>query len=175
MSQNETGIHIRPITIEDTDLIIAWRNDEKVRRHFIVQKDLTREEHLCWMKTKVESGEVVQFIIEDCTNLPIGSVYLRDVDYENRKAEYGIFIGVDAARGKGYGTQAAGLMLHHAFEIMHLHRVYLRVYAENARAIASYQKAGFSIEGVLKDDVFVKGRYWDIVRMAVINPNDKQG
>ena len=63
------------------------------------------------------------------------------------------------------------MTVRHAFEQMKLHRVFLRVYADNAAAIRSYEKAGFEKEALLRDDVFVNGKYRDIVLMAVINPN----
>ena len=44
-------VYIRPITEEDTDLIIKWRNSDAVRPYFIYQKPFTREGHLNWLKT----------------------------------------------------------------------------------------------------------------------------
>lgn len=169
MCMNE-NIVLRPLTVEDTDLIVKWRNDENVKKYFIYQGEFTKEGHLHWVDTKIKSGEVVQFIIvENETNSPIGSVYIRDIDYSNKKAEYGIFIGEENAKGKGYGTQAAKLMIAYAFDELKLHRLYLRVYADNERAIASYKKAGFSLEGILKDDVYVRDEYRDIAWMAITN------
>ena len=88
---------------------------------------------------------------------------------EHKKAEYGIFIGETDCLGMGYGTEAAELMTEYAFEYLGLHKLMLRVYAENERAIKSYEKAGFVKEAYLKDDVFVQGKYRDIVLMAILN------
>ena len=104
----------------------------------------------------VETGKVVQMIIVlEEGDRPIGSVYLRDIDEEHKKAEYGIFIGEPDCYQKGYGTEAAQLMCEYAFSYLGLHKVMLRVYADNERAIKSYEKAGFVKEAYLKDDVFV--------------------
>lgn len=167
------GIYLRPMTEEDTDLIVAWRNSEAVRKHFIYQAMFTREGHLNWLHNVVEAGKAVQMIIcELAADKPLGSVYIRDIDREYRKGEYGIFIGEDVARGKGVGTAAAKLMIEYAFEELGLHRLFLRVYAENGRAIRSYEKAGFEREAYLRDDVFVRGAFRDIVLMAVLNPEE---
>jgi RimJ/RimL family protein N-acetyltransferase len=118
----------------------------------------------------VETGKVVQMMIcEIATGQPVGSVYIRDIDKTHNKAEYGIFIGEDSARGKGYGTAAAKLMICYCFEELMLHRLFLRVYAENSRAIRSYEKAGFEKEAYLRDDVFVDGVYKDIILMGIVN------
>ena len=37
------GIYLRLMMREDTDLIVAWRNSEAVRRNFIYQEPFTRE------------------------------------------------------------------------------------------------------------------------------------
>lgn len=172
MYQDEgAGIYLRPMTWEDTDNIVRWRNSEAVRRNFIYQALFTRESHENWIRTKVETGQVVQLIICDLvTHKPLGSVYIRDIDRQHNKAEYGIFIGEADARGRGIGTATARLMLQYCFTEEKLHRVYLRALSGNAQAVRSYEKAGFVQEGYLKDDVCIDGTYYDIIWMAAVNP-----
>lgn len=163
------GIYLRLMTYEDTDLIVKWRNSDAVRKNFIYQELFTRESHENWIRTKIETGDVVQTIICDAaTDKPLGSVYIRDIDRHHKKAEYGIFIGEPSARGRGIGTAAAKLMLRYCFEQEGLHRVYLRALVGNEQAIRSYEKAGFVKEGYLRDDVCIDGEYRDIVWMAVV-------
>ena len=59
-------------------------------------------------------------------------------------------------------------MIHYAFTELNLHRLYLRVYEDNDRAISCYEKAGFKKEAVLKDDVWVRGEYRNIVLMGIV-------
>lgn len=166
-----TSIYLRLMTREDTDLIVAWRNQDDVRRNFIYQEPFTRQGHESWIENMVETGKVVQMIICDlATDRPLGSVYIRDIDRRHNKAEYGIFIGEIKARGKGIGTATAKLMLRYCFYEEGLHRVYLRALAGNEQAIRSYKKAGFIEEACLKDDVCIDGQYRDIIWMAALNP-----
>lgn len=172
MIDSSAGIYLRAMTREDTDLIVKWRNSDAVRLNFIYQEPFTREGHESWIRNMVETGKVVQMIIcETKDDTPLGSVYIRDIDRQHNKAEYGIFIGEESARGRGIGTAAAGLMLEYCFREEKLHRVYLRAFASNARAIRSYEKAGFVREGLLRDDVCIEGEYRDIVWMAAVNPD----
>lgn len=166
----DAGIYLRLMTYDDTDLIVKWRNTDSVRKNFIYQALFTRESHEKWIRTKVETGDVVQMIIcEIGSDKPVGSVYVRDIDSTHHKAEYGIFIGETSARGKGYGTAAAKLMIRYCFEELKLHRLFLRVYAENIQAIRSYEKAGFEKEALLRDDVCIDGWYRDIILMGILN------
>lgn len=172
ISDREAGIYLRPMTYGDTDRIVAWRNSDAVRRNFIYQELFTREGHENWIRNTVEAGRAVQMIICDIAgDRPLGSVYIRDIDRQHHKAEYGIFIGEESARGRGIGTAAARLMLQYCFREEKLHRVYLRAFASNIQAIRSYEKAGFVREGLLRQDVCVDGVYHDMVWMAALNPD----
>lgn len=163
------GIYLRPITMEDTQNIVRWRNSDRVRQNFIYQAEFTAQGHENWMRTRVFTGEVVQFIICLAENdRPVGSVYFRDIDSGDKKAEYGIFIGEEDAAGRGIGTQTARLAVAYAKDVLKLHKLMLRVFADNQAAVRSYEKAGFVQEGYLKDEHFLGGRYRDLILMAVI-------
>lgn len=164
----KNNVELRKITIDDTDNIIKWRNNPEVKKNFCIQYDFTREIHLNWYKNKIETGEVVQFIIIDrTTNTDVGSTYLRDIDMKNKKAEFGIFIGENSARNKGIGTDSAKLILKYGFEELKLNKIFLRVFSNNLAGIKAYEKAGFKYEGTAKQDVMLpNGEYQDIIFMA---------
>ena len=81
----------------------------------------------------------------------------------------GIFIGEEEALSKGYGSEAAELMIRYAFEELQLHKLYLRVLAGNERAKKSYEHAGFVQEGYFRDDVLLPGGYQDVIFMGILN------
>ena len=56
----------------------------------------------------------------------------------------------------------------HAFEELNLHRVSLRVYTFNERAMKSYAKLGFVEEGRLRQAMFRHGAWHDVVLMAIL-------
>lgn len=164
-------VYIRPITVEDTDLIIKWRNSDAVRPYFIYQKPFTREGHLNWLKTMIETGCGYQFIV--CTidgDVPIGCTYLRDYDREHNKIEYGVFLGSEEVKGRGIGTEILGLTLQFAFGVLNVHKVFARAFSDNPASINSFLKGGFEKEAYLKDEVLVNGKYRDIVLLGKINP-----
>ena len=71
---------LRPISDADTDNIVRWRNTPSVRDNFIFRQTFTPEMHRNWLKTKVATGEVVQYIIVDkAADTAVGSVYSREV------------------------------------------------------------------------------------------------
>lgn len=160
-------LSLRKINLEDTDLILRWRNRDSVRRWFINQDELTEKEHSNWMKNNVFTGKVIQYIIE-INDIPIGSVYFQHIDDKNKSAEFGIFIGEEGYYGMGYGSMATQLFLDYGFTEKGFHRIYLRVLANNERAINSYKKSGFIVEGTARDMEVINNEYVDITFMSII-------
>lgn len=168
-------IYLRPITIEDTENVVRWRNDPKVVQNFIFRENISKEDHINWFHNKVETGQVIQFIICDLqTDKPLGSIYLQNFEDKNRKAEWGIFLGEKEAYGKGVGTQAAKLLLEYAFSTLKMHKVVSRVLAYNQASIRMNEKAGYVKEAYLKNELFLDGKFEDLILFGAINPMEDE-
>jgi RimJ/RimL family protein N-acetyltransferase len=86
---------------------------------------------------------------------------------KNRSACFGITIGAKDEWGKGYGTETTVLMVRYAFETLNLNRVWLHVFEYNQRGLRTYDKIGFKREGVLRQDHYQNGRYWDTITIIL--------
>jgi len=98
----------------------------------------------------------------------IGSCAFSQLDGDNGSALYHITIGEADVWGHGYGTEATRLMVDHAFRVLGLHRVALSVFAFNERAIRSYEKVGFVVEGRSREAIRRDGRWWDELQMSIL-------
>ena len=84
-------IYLRPITAEDTERVLAWRNAPDVVKNFIYREKISREEHMDWLENKVFRGAVHQFVIcAAADDTPLGSVYIQNFDEVHRRAEWGL-------------------------------------------------------------------------------------
>ena len=97
-----------------------------------------------------------------------GNAGLFRLEWTNRSAEFGIFIGDKARWDKGHGTEVLQVILQHAFDTLNLNRIYLRVFATNTRARRSYEKAGLVPEGTMRQAVFRHGQYIDVHIMSIL-------
>ena len=104
----------------------------------------------------------------------IGFVGLFGVAWIHGDAWVGIGIGERDAWGKGYGTDAMRLILKFAFTELNLHRVTLGVFAYNTRAIRSYEKAGFILEGTEREALHRDGSHADGLYMGILREDWKK-
>jgi len=98
----------------------------------------------------------------------IGFFGLWDIQVNHIDTIISIGIGEPDYWGKGYGTDAMRLALRYAFTELNLHRVSLFVFAFNTRAIQSYYKAGFKLEGRMRGAMLRGGERHDIVAMGIL-------
>lgn len=99
----------------------------------------------------------------------VGDCALIDLDPDNAEVHYRIALNSMAHTGKGYGTEAADLVLEYAFETAGLHRVALEVFAFNSNAERSYAKSGFVREGVWREHLRWDGAWHDAILMSVLD------
>ena len=147
---------------------LAWGNDPELRRLLDRARPIGAEEHERWFASLAERTDTRHFAIE-AGQQHVGNVWLAEINRRHRKAEVRIVLGLDAV-GKGCGSQALRLVTEYAFAALDLRRVYAYVLAFNPRARRAFEKAGFELEGTLRQDrlvndtavdVFVLGRVSD--------------
>jgi len=98
----------------------------------------------------------------------LGDIGLSVTSWGSRDAFVGIGIGEREFWGMGYGSDAMKLILHYAFTELNLRRVSLNVFEFNERAIRSYEKAGFHLEGRERQIIQREGRRWDMIDMGIL-------
>ncbi len=162
-------IYLRPLERADAPRIVPWINDPEVTHTLAMYRpmNLQNEEEFIAKVTNSEHDLVLCIMVNE-TDAFIGLTGLHEIDFKNRHANFGISIGEKAAWGNGYGTEATRLMVRYAFETLNLNRVRLLVYENNPRARRAYEKVGFKQEGILRQERFHDGRYWDTVTMAIL-------
>lgn len=122
-----------------------------------------------WVEKHLDDWLTCEFEIRSLQDdLPIGSVGLEGNMQVHGEAFVGIGIGEPAFWGKGYGTEAMQIMLRYAFLELNLQRVSLDVFDYNPRAIHSYEKAGFKLEGRQRGVLLREGKRWDMVFMGIL-------
>ncbi|WP_353650173.1 GNAT family protein [Nakamurella sp. A5-74] len=97
----------------------------------------------------------------------VGHVTLHGRHQPARIATFAIVMGPDHV-GQGLGTEATRMMVRYGFEELGLHEIELQVWSYNRRAIRSYTKAGFVIEGERRAATFHAGAFHGETLMGIL-------
>jgi RimJ/RimL family protein N-acetyltransferase len=168
-------VRLRPVEEEDLPRFVSWLADPEVRRHLALYHPMGMEQERRWFEANVTAGDTQAWSI-DCRAVPstpevwqhIGSCGFHAIDWRNRVGELGILIGAKDYWGQGYGTDATRTLVRWGFGTLNLNRIFLKVFADNARAIRCYEKVGFQLEGRLRQDNFDNGAYRDTLVMGIL-------
>jgi RimJ/RimL family protein N-acetyltransferase len=156
---------------KDADDIARWSHDSHYLR--LRKSPPARPATPKQMQARLEKNYLGDdhFLFELRTladNRHIGFVNLPLVFWRDGDAFIAIGLGEPEARGQGYGTDALRVLVRYAFHELNLHRVSLRVLADNARAIRAYEKAGFVTEGRERAADARDGQRTDILWMGLL-------
>lgn len=157
-------------TLGDVDELVALKNNKRASRLLGGDTPIYTVDGIKkWVEFHNNNKEELLLVVydEEAHKL-IGHVGLYKIDERARKAEYGILLADDASRGKGFGTMCTKMMVDYAFDVLKLHRVYAEVIAENKASECMFKKCGFKVEGILRDDNFKNGRYFDVLVMSIL-------
>jgi RimJ/RimL family protein N-acetyltransferase len=165
-------VRLRAFEREDLPRFVTWLNDPEVRAGISKQTPIGMAQEEKWFADVLQRPlDEHPLVIEARAEggwQPIGSCGLHNFDWHSRWGLLGISIGEKSQWNQGYGTEAVRLLLRHAFKTLNLNRVWLQVFESNARAIRSYEKAGFVHEGRQRQAFFRAGRYEDVLIMGIL-------
>jgi [ribosomal protein S5]-alanine N-acetyltransferase len=162
-------VYLRPLERDDAVTVQPWVNDPEMTRYMLVYRpmDLVSEEQFIERVNRNET-DVVFGVARREDDVLIGVSGLHQIHWKNRNAHFGIGIGDKSCWNQGLGTQTTALVMQYAFDTLNLHRVTLHVFEYNPRAVRVYEKLGFQKEGLLRQENFREGRYWDTIVMGLL-------
>lgn len=162
-------VALRPLEIEDGELLRSWINDPEVHRHLGRFRACDAAAQREWLEALRHRPEDHVFgIALRETGALVGSCGLHGVSFPHRSAELGILIGETSCQSRGLGGEALRLLLAYGFDTLGLHRIELRVFESNPRAIRCYERAGFRREGEKREARWWAGRWWSVYEYALL-------
>lgn len=162
-----------PFEKDDLEKYRTWVNDVKVAYSIDRATPVTKHEHENWYSDLIRNKNATVFAIKTISeNQYIGNVWLWDINWRHHKAEVRILVGDEDHYGKGLGTESLKLMANFAFNKLNLNRLYAYIIAANIRANKAFEKAGFTVEGILRKDRYIDGMYQDVLLMAILRDKE---
>ncbi|MCA1063811.1 GNAT family protein [Rossellomorea sp. AcN35-11] len=164
-----TSLYLRPLKDEDLEGIYQSCQNEEFRYMTGTRQSFTRSDIMEAYKQFREDPTRYDFAICTIVNDEvIGDLSILDIDEVNKKAGFRIALHSHNLINKGYGTEATKLAQRFTFEELNLNRLELEVYSHNIRGVKAYEKAGFKVEGVLRQSLYMNHTYSDEILMGMI-------
>lgn len=167
-------VNLRAVERHDAPLFHRWLNDPGVMRGWGTSAPARSLHDVAgqaeqWLAEESMLGRPAALVAETIEGDPAGFIVLRVDRAEARSLELSLLI--DAGRwGQGYGTDVLQTVLEACFDGWGVHRVGVRVEADNGRAIALYRRRGFQEEGRLREAAFRDGRHADVLALSLLAP-----
>jgi RimJ/RimL family protein N-acetyltransferase len=169
-------VTLRPLERSDlNERYLGWLNDPEVTRYTETGTFPSTADDLenYYRSVAGSKNDVMLAVVDKKSGRHVGNVKLGPIHWVHRCATLGILIGEKEFWGKGVGLEATRLMVEYGFRRLNLHRIDLGVFAEHEAAVRCYEKAGFKVEGRLRDDLFQGGEYKDRLWMGLLHSEYK--
>jgi RimJ/RimL family protein N-acetyltransferase len=158
-------VKIAPMDLRFIPQIAAWLRTPAIRESFYPQFPDSEEELAGYFKAPT----CEYFSIFHEQNLA-GIIGAENIDSGSARLEMRKLVGDPAMHGKGIGKRATFLFLYHVFVIRKFRKVCLHSLDINLRNLNLNGKFGFQVEGVFLEEVEIKNKRRDVVRMALAAP-----
>lgn len=174
-------IHLRPFEREDLNGDYRqWINDPEIT-HFLQVGTFpqTDDELRAYYEKCLNSNTVVFFaVIETKTGKHIGNAQIYDINWIHRTALRGIVLGDKNCWGKGYALEMIKLLNTYAFELLNLNKIISSTCVDNVAVQKLNAKAGYTNEGVgrqefYRDGVYYDRVYWGMLKSEYLAQKDK--
>ena len=164
-------IVLRAIDTRDADMFLELINDPETEYMLGGSSfPISKENQLKWISSLENEKNIMRCVVAEKENplQGLGTVILSDIDMKNGTAQVHIKMAKEAGRKKGYGTDALSKILEYAFHEMRLNCVYAEVLSYNTPSQKLFEKCGFYREGVMRERVFKRGTYVDIILFSCL-------
>jgi diamine N-acetyltransferase len=160
-------IRLEPLGVEHLRHVMTWVNDREVMQYFANrQTTITEDEERSYIESLARSKNDRAFSVFDGDEY-VGQVSINQIYWPAKNGRLFVVVRREM-QGHGYGPRAIAKLLDVAWNELGLRKVWLIVRRDNRSSQAMYLKIGFDFEGVLRDEYFVGGTWFDMVRMAIV-------
>ncbi len=159
-------VKLKRLTENELELLMHWRMRPDISKYMMTEVDLDMDKQRKWFEKLQTTDTQIRWIIW-IDNVPIGSIYLLDIDHKNKNAELGVFIAE-----KEYRSLKTLLYIHwnlfdYVFTKTDLHRLYGCIMEGNEGMIRFNIANGSQVEGTLKDHIYKNGRFYDLTYVGI--------
>jgi RimJ/RimL family protein N-acetyltransferase len=160
-------VKLRRATLDDVDFLVALIADEETRPYLGNRAADTHEQARADVERSQRDPDAYGWFVIEVDGERVGCVAFERVSEQHRIAEAGRFVVHPRFRGSGIGVDAARAFQRHLLRDLGFHRIELKIYGFNERALVHAERAGYVREGVKRRAYLKDGEWVDAVLFAL--------
>lgn len=161
-------MRLRRVEPGDADFLLELITHEDTRPFLGNRAADTRERVLADIERSECEPQEYGWFVAEVDGERIGCVAFERVSEQHRIAEAGRFAIDPRFRGRGYGDRLARAFQRHLLRELGFHRIELKIYGFNERAIAHAERVGYVREGVKRRAYLKDGEWVDAVLFSLL-------
>jgi diamine N-acetyltransferase len=164
---NGPNVYLRALEPDDVEILYQWENDHTLWHLSNTVTPLSRftlEQYIMSAGQDIYATRQFRLMIDLVSPQDgiktIGSIDLFEYEPAHQRAGVGILIH-EKFRGKGYASEALGLLITYARETLQLHQLFANISGENSDSIRLFENRGFSYIGTKKEWNRIRNRWYN--------------
>ena len=167
-------VGLRAVEKEDLLFLRDWRNIPDFRKNFREVRELSLTDQEAWFNSLQNSKHInYMFTIVDLdSQKPVGAGGLLYINWIIRSADFSFYIGDENKYigSDGIAKEAAELLIDYGFNNLNLNKIWMELYEFDSEKINFFTtKFKFKQDGLLRDNCFEDGRYFDSLILSLLN------
>lgn len=153
-------IYFKNIKKKEVEILRKERNLKSIRKTMLNQKIINKSAQIKWYK-KIQKEKDAKYLSIYYKNQIIGCASIKKINKINKNCTWGFFI-FEKYFGN-FGVIVEYKLIDYMFKKYKLYKIYGKTLSTNSKILKIHEKFGFSIEGNLKNQIFIDNKKYDLV------------
>ncbi len=167
-------LRLREFVADDWRAVLAYQSDPRYQRFYELteQTEQGARDFVAMFLAQQQAQPRIKFqlaVTLKATGDLIGNCGVRLKAAGAHEADLGYELNPEFW-GHGYASEAARAMVEYGFTKLGVHRIWSWCIADNVASARVLEKLGMRQEGRLRENEFFKGRWWDTLVYAILEP-----
>lgn len=165
-------VYLCAIEKEDLENLRNWRNNEDFKKYFREYRQINSQMQEKWFEDKVINDiSTIMFSIKRMEdNKLLGCCGLCYINWIYRHADLSLYIGHEEAYidDEGYALESCKLLFEYGFNQLGLNKIWTEIYEFDEKKRYLYENIGLKIDGVLRENYFYDGKWWNSLILSIL-------
>lgn len=144
---------------EHLEMVLNWRTKERVTKYMNTDIEYNLDNQKIWFNN-ISNSKTERYWVITFKGKSIGLISLNNIDYYNKRASWGFYIGEDDY--SMYGAIIPHYLYYYVFNILGLNKINAEVLEGNENVLKLNLLHGYRQVGVFKGHIYKNNKFHDL-------------